>query len=145
MLEDELHYLLLAAFSQSSRGINDEAKKLGLTPGQPKVLEYLLEHDGGEARGICRMFSLDRSTVASILLRMEKRGLIARTDDAADRRVQHIWLTDEGRKLAEDMKERILAFDERFWQDIPKEDLEATCRVLRRLGRTDGKDAADGR
>ena len=91
------------------------------------------------------MFSLDRSTVASILLRMEKRGLIARTDDAADRRVQHIWLTDEGRKLAEDMKERILAFDERFWQDIPKEDLEATCRVLRRLGRTDGKDAADGR
>lgn len=145
MLRDELHYLLLTAFSQSSRGINDEAKELGLTPGQPKVLEYLLEHDGGEARDICRMFSIDRSTIASILLRMEKRGLIRRTDDADDRRVQHIWLTGEGRRLAEDLKGRILAFDKRFWADIPAEDLEATRRVLMKLGSTDGKDAADGR
>lgn len=145
MLEDELHYLLLAAFSQSSRGINDEARKLGLTPGQPKVLEYLLEHDGGEAREICRMFGLDRSTVASILLRMEKRGLVRRTDDADDRRVQHIWLTDEGRKLAKDLKESILAFDERFWKGIPQEDLEATRRVLGQLGKVNRKDRADGR
>jgi DNA-binding MarR family transcriptional regulator len=145
MLEDELHYLLLATFSQSSRGINDEARKLGLTPGQPKVLEYLLEHDGGEAREICRMFGLDRSTVASILLRMEKRGLVRRTDDADDRRVQHIWLTDEGRKLAKDLKERILAFDERFWKGIPQEDLEATRRVLGQLGKVNRKDRADGR
>lgn len=133
MLADEMHYLLLVAFNASSRGINEAVAPLGLTPGQPKVLEYLLEHDGGEARELCQAFCMDKSTVASILSRMEKKGLILRTADERDRRIQHIWLTDEGRALAQEAKRLILSFDGKFWADMPEEDLEATRRVLAHL------------
>lgn len=133
MLEDELHYLLLVAFNQSSRGINERMAPLGLTPGQPKVLEYLLEHDGGQARDICQAFCMDKSTVASLLVRMERDGLVRRTGDADDRRIQHIWLTEEGLRRAEAAKKEIVHFDEQFWSQIAPEDLAAARRVLAKL------------
>jgi DNA-binding MarR family transcriptional regulator len=133
MLKDEMHYLLLVALNRSSRGINEAVSELGLTPGQPKVLEYLLEHDGGEARGLCQAFRMDKSTTASILSRMERQGLIRRTADSQDRRVQHIWLTEKGRPIAERAKALILGFDEGFWAGIDPEDLAATKRVLAKV------------
>ena len=39
---ETLHYLLMRAHSLLNRRILDEAAGLGLSPGQPKVLEYLL-------------------------------------------------------------------------------------------------------
>ena len=54
MLDQELHFLLLRAFHHSNRLITQQIAVLGLYPGQPKILEYLLEHDGCIARDICR-------------------------------------------------------------------------------------------
>ena len=38
---ESLHYLLMKTHSMLSRGILSEAAKIGLTPGQPKILEFL--------------------------------------------------------------------------------------------------------
>ena len=45
MLDQELHFLLLRAFHHSNRLITQQIAVLGLYPGQPKILEYLLEHE----------------------------------------------------------------------------------------------------
>lgn len=133
MINDELHFLLLKANNVSSRQIQTQMAELGLTPGQPKVLEYLLEHDGDCARSICREFAIDKSTMASLLPRMEKAGLVRREPSETDRRTSLIWLTDKGRELALVAKQVILATDADLTQGIDAEDIRACERVLARM------------
>lgn len=39
---ENLHYLLMKSNAMLSRRILSEVSRLGLTPGQPKVLDFLL-------------------------------------------------------------------------------------------------------
>ena len=133
MVNDELHFLLLKAYNVSSKRIQAMTSELGLTPGQPKVLEYLLEHDGAQSSDICRGFAIDKSTMASILPRMEKAGLVRREASPTDRRASLIWITDKGRELALIVKQAIFAVDTDLTQDVSAEDLAACERVLARM------------
>lgn len=130
MTNDELHFLLLKAHNVSTRQIMAQTTQLGLTPGQPKVLEYLLEHDGACARAICQEFAIDKSTMASILPRMEKAGLVRREASETDRRTSLIWLTEKGRRLALVTKQVILSTDAYLTRGVSPQDLEACERVL---------------
>ena len=145
MINDELHFLLLKAHNVSTRQIMAQTTQLGLTPGQPKVLEYLLEHDGACARAICQEFAIDKSTMASILPRMEKAGLVRREASETDRRSSLIWLTDKGRELALDAKRAILSVDEELAQGVSSEDLAACERVLASIVANAGDPSADNR
>ncbi len=130
MTNDELHFLLLKAHNVSTRQIMAQTTQLGLTPGQPKVLEYLLEHDGACARAICQEFAIDKSTMASILPRMEKAGLLRREASETDRRTSLIWLTEKGRRLALVTKQVILSTDAYLTRGVSPQDLAACERVL---------------
>lgn len=145
MTSDELHFLLRKAHTVTTHQIMAQTAKLGLTPGQPKVLEYLLEHDGCCARAICQEFAIDKSTMASILPRMEKAGLVRREVSETDRRSSLIWLTDKGRELALDAKRAILSVDEDLVQGVSPEDLAACERVLASIVANAGDFPADNR
>ncbi len=145
MTSDELHFLLRKAHTVTTHQIMAQTAKLGLTPGQPKVLEYLLEHDGSCARAICQEFAIDKSTMASILPRMEKAGLVRREASEADRRSSLIWLTDKGRELALDAKRAILSVDASLTQGVSPEDLAACERVLANIVANAESNLADNR
>lgn len=130
MINDELHFLLLKAHNVSTRQIMAQTAELGLTPGQPKVLEYLLEHNGACARAICQEFAIDKSTMASILPRMEKAGLVRREASETDRRTSSIWLTEKGRRLALVIKQVVLSTDAYLTRGVSPQDLAACERVL---------------
>ena len=52
---ESLHYLLMKSHAMLSRRILSEASRLGLTPGQPKVLEFLLRHgESDQKTGLLR-------------------------------------------------------------------------------------------
>ncbi|WP_411656037.1 MarR family transcriptional regulator [Anaeromassilibacillus sp. SJQ-1] len=76
MLEAELHFLLLCGFHYSNKAISQKVLALGLYPGQPKILEYLLEHDGAIAKEIGEGCVIDKSTIANLLVRMERQNLL---------------------------------------------------------------------
>jgi DNA-binding MarR family transcriptional regulator len=48
-------------------------------------------------RELCDQVDLDRSTIADLVARMERHGLIARRRDPADARRKTVGLTDRGR------------------------------------------------
>lgn len=74
MLEEELHFQLLRSFHFSNRAIVAQTSRLQLMPGQPKILLYLLEHDGAMAKEITEGCVLDKSTVTSLLARNGTAG-----------------------------------------------------------------------
>ena len=45
-MEGTFHYMLMAEQAMVQKHILRTLKDTGLTMGQPKILEYLMEHDG---------------------------------------------------------------------------------------------------
>lgn len=130
MLDQEVHFLLLRAYHHSHKYITKRTQELGLCPGQPKILEYLLEHDGCIAREICEGCVLDKSTMTSLLTRMERQGLIVKEKNQRDKRAAHIRLTERGRTMADAVKVIFRAADAQTLQGIPEGEQQALTRLL---------------
>lgn len=103
MLDSELHFLLLKCFHCSQRMIVQQTALLGLCPGQPKILECLYEKDGQTPKDIGKKCVLDKSTMTSLLKKMEIQGLIYRKEQSEDKRSVQILLTELGREKAENV------------------------------------------
>lgn len=97
---DALHHQLLLAFNHSNHAMVARTRAFGLLPGQPKVLEFVAEHEGCLQRDIARACAMDRATVTGVLGRMEAAGLITRTPRKSDRRALEVKLTEGGRAAA---------------------------------------------
>ena len=97
---ESLHYLLMKSHAMLSRRILAQAGKLGLTSGQPKVLDFLWKYQEADQKTIAAYCEIEPATVGSILLRMENCGLIVRRQKDGNRRSLYVSLTPAGRETA---------------------------------------------
>jgi DNA-binding MarR family transcriptional regulator len=98
--------------------------------GEAHILAYLDEAGDATVADVHRAFAHRRSTLTSILDRLEARKLIVRKTDARDRRTFVISLTAEGRRLAERVTAHLERFEARILQRVSAADLRACLRVL---------------
>ena len=99
-----LHYLLMKTHTNLNRWILSQAAELGLTSGQPKILECLMARGECNQKTIAADCEIEQATVGSILSRMERDGLICRTQREGNRRSLYVSLTPRGRQLGEKMQ-----------------------------------------
>lgn len=104
VMDTSFHYMMMVFQSHFSKRIMDELGKLGLTTGQPKVIEYLSEHNGSVQKDIAAGCCIDRATLTGILSRMEEKGLITRCSETGNRRSLHVYLTDKGKEYIPHIK-----------------------------------------
>lgn len=76
----------------------EQLKDTGLTLGQPKVLDYLKDHDGVSQKEIAAGCLIEAGSLTSILNRMEEKDLIERKMLNGNRRTFHIFMTESGKK-----------------------------------------------
>ena len=88
-----------------NRWILNEAAAIGLSPGQPKILECLMDCGEMNQKAIAACCEIEQATVGSILLRMEQSGLVRRTQRAGNRRSLYVSLTPKGEELGTQMAE----------------------------------------
>ena len=70
----------------------------GVTLRQTVLMAAIAEAEGASQSDLVRTTGVDRSTLAEMMARMEKRGLIARAAAADDGRAKSVRLTGEGRR-----------------------------------------------
>lgn len=68
-----------------------------ITSVQFGVLNVLHARPGSSQRQLCDDLDLDRSTIADIVERLQRRGLLHRVRDEADKRRNVLDLTEKGR------------------------------------------------
>src|SRR5437667_2877036 len=78
--------LLRRAWYGLNQAFRRRIAHLGVTPDQFTVMRTLLENEGITQRELTELMSSDPNTVASLLERMEKAGLVARQAHEKDRR-----------------------------------------------------------
>lgn len=80
-----------------------------LLKGEVPVLCHIAEKEQITPTELAHKFSLSTARIATILNRLEDKGLIVRIHDHKDRRKVYIHLTDEGRQLAAKKMEELYA------------------------------------
>lgn len=108
-MDYSFHYLVMAEQSIFQKELLAKLKSHGLTIGQPKILDYLLTHDGAEQKEIARGCHIEPGTLTTLLNRMEKIGLLERRMLNGNRRSLFVFLTETGKDKAAAVRE---AFDE---------------------------------
>ena len=130
----DLNGLLFIFFTGPARGTD------GLTPRQYAVLLTVAQNEGLNQTQLVELTGIDRSTLADIIRRMLKKGMLQRRRTRNDARAYSVKITEQGTRilkahdpLARRVDERILASlavaqRERFLQD-----LNAIVQTLARL------------
>ena len=111
-MRNSFHHKLMRTHLLMHKAVMARAKELGLTSGQPKILEFLYEREGVEQKTIAECCGIERATAGSLLDRMESAGLIERRRQNGNRRSLYVYLTPAGRRAAE-QTEAIFADAER--------------------------------
>jgi DNA-binding MarR family transcriptional regulator len=95
----------------------ETSRPLGLTPQQAHLICVLLDGPLGMTE-LSRIMSIERSSLTSMVDRLERRSLVARSADPSDRRACHIALTDDGRTLAHQAHDAYTARVEALTTDL---------------------------
>ncbi len=91
------HQASIALFAQ-------ELAAFEVTAVQFAIVQTLLDTPGADQVTVAQRVALDAATSGSVIGRLEARGWLRREADVVDKRRKLLWLTDEGRKAANQMK-----------------------------------------
>lgn len=145
-MEHSLHYQLRACHTNCQKAIITKLRQTGdLRPGEPKILEFLLEHEPCEQKTIAAGCGLDPASVTGILGRMESRRLVTRACRDGNRRSLFVTMTDYGRTLAREVEETFALVDGRAVEGLTAGEQETFLALLAKVNRnledlTEGKE-----
>jgi DNA-binding MarR family transcriptional regulator len=109
----------------------DAAGEHTLTGAQARLLS-LLSLEPLPMRKLAKKLKCEPSNVTGIVDRLEARGLVERRPDPADRRVKLAAATDEGRRVAGDLRDG-LRFAREPLAGLSEEERTALRDLLRRM------------
>src|SRR6184192_187058 len=101
--------LLRRAWYGLNQAFRRRIAHLGITPDQFTVMRTLLESGGITQSELTEQMSSDPNTVASLLERMEKSGLLERRAHEKDRRAHRLYLKVEGKRKYQKAREAAIA------------------------------------
>lgn len=92
----------------------------GVTLRQTVLLAAIAEAEGASQSDLVGATGVDRSTLAEMMARMERKGLIARSTAEADGRAKSVSLTAEGRRRLHAALPAIREVDNALLAALPK-------------------------
>ena len=132
-MDASFHYLSMINHMTVQKKLMEQLKDTGLTLGQPKVLDYLKDHDGVSQKEIAAGCLIEAGSLTSILNRMEEKDLIERKILNGNRRTFHIFMTEEGKKKQQLVSEAFSEIERKAVEGISKEEMEGFLSVYQKI------------
>ena len=123
----------MSEHSMFQKELLNRLKDSGLTIGQPKVLDYLKDHDGAGQKDIARGCHIEPGTLTTLLNRMEDSGLVERRMLNGNRRSLYVFLTEKGKKQLALVTETFSEMEEKAFRGISESEREAFMNVFLRI------------
>lgn len=100
-IDDSYGYLMRRVQASLLRHIDKRFRPYELTAMQWGPLLLLAQNKGDTAAGLARALDIDTGAMTRMVDRLEAKKLVRRTRSTGDRRVLHLELTAEGRRIVE--------------------------------------------
>lgn len=128
-----LHYLLMANHAMLQKKLFADIKGLGLSIGQPKVLDFLKENDGAVQKEIAKGCHIEPASLSTILAGMEKNGLITRKMYENNRRNLNVYMTAKGKAICEQVTENFSNIEKKALSGFTDSEIEAFFAYLTKI------------
>lgn len=132
-MDNSLHYLIMANQMLVQKALLDKLKDTGLTIGQPKILDFLKEHDGRNQKEIAKACFLEAGSLTTILNGMEDKGLITRQILNGNKRSFHIFMTDKGKEKQQLISNAFSEIEKKAVLDISEEEYNSFMSVYEKI------------
>lgn len=121
------------AMKKMDRVLGTLLEEFNITAPQSFVLFCLLEEDGMTLKEVGSKAMIDSSSMTVLVDKLESEKLVQRRLDPEDRRAIRVFLTPEGRKLAQKVLETGQQFNDYVLNFIPEDQQEAFLDGLEAL------------
>lgn len=132
-MNSSFHYLVMAEQAMVQKALLARIKGSGLTLGQPKVLDYLKDHNGASQKDIAGGCHIEAGSLTSILNRMEERGIVERRMLHGNRRSSYVFLTEKGEKLRDLVTNSFEQIEDEAFQGISEQEKEQFMQTFSRI------------
>lgn len=111
---ERFHHFLINIFHMHEKKSQQSFKELGLSKGQPKMIEMLIRNNGCAQKDLAESCSIEPATVTSILGNMLNKGLVYKEPTVQENgiRIQRVFLTDKGLRIAKEVEEIVNQMEE---------------------------------
>lgn len=140
-----LLYLLAAASEAASARFHSHVRSRGLRVPEWRVMACLTDTDGSMVTELARYAMIEQSRLTKIIIQMDARGLVSRRSDPKDGRRVRVFLTPQGRALADELVADARAHELellRSFQGGDGTEIKDTLRALIRHLESDQPDSA---
>ncbi|MDE3742839.1 MarR family winged helix-turn-helix transcriptional regulator [Maribacter polysaccharolyticus] len=108
---------------------------LDLSKEQVVVLKKLHDHEGEglNQNELAFLTNRDKSSLARLLSKMEKKKCIKRIQQFEDKRINHVILTDEGKRVYKKAKRALKELIEAMEMGISEEEKKHLIKILKKV------------
>ncbi|WP_025697667.1 MarR family winged helix-turn-helix transcriptional regulator [Paenibacillus durus] len=106
--------------------------KFDITLSQWAVLSIVWEEEGIALSRIQEVLDVKVSTASGVLKRMEKKGLILRSQNKDDKREIQLFLTEKSKKLEKEVIQTVKDFNKRLLADFTPEEKALFTSFIKR-------------
>ncbi|MDA4848775.1 MarR family winged helix-turn-helix transcriptional regulator [Hoeflea poritis] len=121
-----LHQIHVALFLE-------ECSEFNITPLQFAVLTVLYDRETLDQVTIANQIGADRNTVADVIRRLERRGLLERPASVVDKRAKLARITDEGHAFVEAVQPKMIDAQRQLTVPLDREEYEVLMKLMRKL------------
>ena len=135
-MEYQVGFLLSRATWAMNNAVNRMVRENGhadISVAYFAVLQALWESDGLSITDLGEKAQLEKSTMTSLIDRMESAGLVRRQDHPTDRRAYQICLTPRGKEVEKKLDEVVARAYRHLTRGIAEEDLQKAIKICKRL------------
>jgi DNA-binding MarR family transcriptional regulator len=137
-IDRSMIHLLHRASQRASEIFAVETRDFDLTARQFAVLSTVARHEGLSQTDLVRLTGIDRSTLADVVQRLLRRGIIQRERTTQDGRTYAVTLSAQGRDLLDAIKPSVRRADRAVLSCLGEEDGKLAAQVLSRLLKKQG-------
>lgn len=129
---DELLFTLSQFIKLYQRGMY--RARLPYVPyrGQNRVLKIIADNDGLSQKELAELLDIRSASTSELLNKLERSNLIIREKDKADKRITHVFLSDEGRKIANSSQSQG-DFAEMIFGGLNEEEVYTLYTIMKKL------------
>jgi Transcriptional regulators len=107
--------------------------KEGLHRGQIHLLFLISKNDGVIQRDLAEMMDMRPSSLTEMLTNLEQNSLITRKQDEKDRRVIHVYLTDNGKSAIDGFIQANDELSNSFFSCLTTEEKEKMLEIVNKI------------
>ena len=140
-MKDTLHFQFLAVHTYFQRVFLKRLQAIypDILPGQPKVIDFLMDQKSAYQKEIADGCLIEPPTLSLILEKMERAGLICRRKNLSNNKNVMVELTEKGKMIGRNAQRIFLETEQDFCKTLSADELESLQIILQKVC-TSGKE-----